>query len=203
MIDSAKILRFFITIFVLTTTIILLTEAGGKKGDLYILGGGGGCGPSLLYKTNGKNGKKGEMVIMNNCDSGSYKNDENEEVDGLRILGIDKVNLRAPELMLSMRSSSTSIMIMTTMPTTMAIHDRHVVFFFLTMSTNHNDVFFFLPPVFSNICPQPWPPCPPPPRINISPPSCLRASPRSKCKHSNSESVSNKTIDFIFKAIAE
>ena len=42
----------------------------GDKGDLYILGGSNGCGPGIFYKTNGKKGKKGELIIMNNCDHG-------------------------------------------------------------------------------------------------------------------------------------
>lgn len=39
-----------------------------SKGDLYILGSSG-CG--IVYKSKGKEGKKGETIIMNSCHGGS------------------------------------------------------------------------------------------------------------------------------------
>jgi len=49
--------------------------SAGKKGSLYIVGGSKGCGPALLYKSNGKDGKKGETIIMNPCHDDDYGHD--------------------------------------------------------------------------------------------------------------------------------
>lgn len=60
---------------ILSVMIFQMIEAGDKKGgDLFIIGGKSGCGPALLYKSNGKKGGKkggGEMIIINNCEGHS------------------------------------------------------------------------------------------------------------------------------------
>lgn len=58
----------FALLCALVCAIIINVVDADKKGSLYILGGGGGGGCGLIYKTKGKDGKKGELVIMNSCE---------------------------------------------------------------------------------------------------------------------------------------
>ena len=45
---------------------MLFWSRGLVLGGIWGACGGGGCG--LIYKTKGKDGKKGELVIMNSCE---------------------------------------------------------------------------------------------------------------------------------------
>ncbi|KAI2797072.1 hypothetical protein BLOT_015529 [Blomia tropicalis] len=60
-------IKFLFGAFVFLCLMQWNTTEAGDKGDLYILGGSKKCGPGLLYKSKGKKGKKGELVIMNSC----------------------------------------------------------------------------------------------------------------------------------------
>lgn len=57
--------------FILTITLIVLLAEAKSKGDMYIIGGKNG----ILYKSYGKHGKKGELIIMGMNTGGDHDDD--------------------------------------------------------------------------------------------------------------------------------
>lgn len=72
---SKKVALILVVVIMLCSVFLETVSAGGKGGQTIILGGAGGCG-GLLYRTKGKDGKKGEMIIMQPCD----KHDDDHDV---------------------------------------------------------------------------------------------------------------------------